>query len=377
MAWELASHSYTSHAQTQAAYNTALGAMLDTFAAGLVGWSKVGVANYNDSAAGAFCVFGVLRHTGGAEIGFQINHNVGGGYGVEASNHYDGTTLTGSEQANAFAVAFKPVKGGGSFGTPSATQNPRTPTTLCADAGAFLFALFSASNQYAANHKIHMLWDGTTAIILWENTVGTISQVAIFSEAGISVFYNAGDTDGRMQLVWASTFEPGVNQPAGQGVINRNSTANVTTVGSNTTVTLDATDYAAVSTGDVITANSLSRVITAKPGSPNVTVNTAVDWDNGGAGYAAKFGLRVTALLLEGRNTFLTSTVNPSSPWIWENLVAWRSASGQLKGLVDPTNVLRRVGTHVPARQQLDAGNYVNVGNGLVVPWGPAFGPIP
>jgi hypothetical protein len=58
----------------------------------------------------------------------------------------------------------------------------------------------------------------------------------------------------------------------------------LSTTGSSTAVTLPAADYSLVHIGAVLTANSVSRTVIAKPGSPVVTVDTAVDWQ-GTTGY--------------------------------------------------------------------------------------------
>jgi hypothetical protein len=61
--------------------------------------------------------------------------------------------------------------------------------------------------------------------------------------------------------------------------------ANLKTTGSSTTVTSSAA-FGNVRVGSMLVANGLTRWVTAIASTSSLTVDTAVDWDNGGTGYA-------------------------------------------------------------------------------------------
>jgi len=379
MTWGLATLTYSSHTQDQTNYNTRMGQMLDTIvSAGAAAspaqtWTKYGPYNYNGAGASP-CVWGKARHTSGAEIAFSID--VDGG-STNEHLHVDNTYLgSGTGTHPQYYVAFKPAEGSGTLPT---GNNPYALSTFCRDEGCYRFRQMTPAEPHSDNRKMHVIAEGSRLIIMWEQTIGTVYGISFYADSAsgegmISSFANAGDTKGQAFLCWlGSSYTPGTNNPQGSMTFSTAGDEDVTTSGSSTTITTTNNAFDILSVGDTIIANSISRVVTAKASDISATVNTAVDWSSG---YSFVAGALEESVVLEGRNTYLNSTINPSSPWYWENLVAWKNSLGLLKGLVD-TDIMRRVGTHVSARQQLESGTFLHVDNGMVTPWEATFGPIP
>lgn len=72
----------------------------------------------------------------------------------------------------------------------------------------------------------------------------------------------------------------------GETIVNKGPAAvsgagNLSTVASSTTVTLPAADYTAILEGATLVANALTRYVTSKDGSNQVTIDTATDWSTG------------------------------------------------------------------------------------------------
>ncbi len=363
MTWTKRTVDLPSYTNNQTNHNTRCGLILDEIVAALGSWTKTGPSNYGTSAA-----WGKVTHSSGAEFAITILGT--STTDLAAGNAYDATT-----HAREALVAWKPAEGSSSF---NASNNPGT-ANFCRDAGATKFSSILGSVQESTTHKMHILTEGSKLILLNEVTVGTPGGLAIFTDSvsgqgALSEFAAAGDTKGQLSLVYpgSGTFTPAVTTPECTLWTSTAGAANLSTVGSSTTVTTTGNAFAAVVVGDTLVANSLSRLVTAKADNNNVTVNTAVNWS---AGFPFVHGVLAQGGNLSCAIGALNSTVNPATPWLTVSILLYRAASGGFKGVIDPT-LFRRGGTHIPAKQRLDSENYIHFGSGCVVAYEPGLGAI-
>ena len=86
----------------------------------------------------------------------------------------------------------------------------------------------------------------------------------------------------------------------------------VTTSGSSTNVTLNATDYNNIQLDAEITANSVVRNVISKNGNNTITIDSAVNWDNSSAGYSFTYKNPIHAIYVKDGGYVGIGTTNPS-----------------------------------------------------------------
>jgi hypothetical protein len=106
------------------------------------------------------------------------------------------------------------------------------------------------------------------------------------------------------------------------GEVAKSGAENLHTGGSSTTVTTTNDAFENIRIGAALTANGMTRWVIDKSDSNTVTVNSAVDWDNGGTGYAFTYKNPLFAfsddtadrVILRADGEFMLSGLTPSKP---------------------------------------------------------------
>ena len=94
--------------------------------------------------------------------------------------------------------------------------------------------------------------------------------------------------------------------------VSVNSNGVVKTNSSSTNVTLNATDYNNISIDAEITANNVVRNVISKNSNNIITIDSAVDWDNSGAGYSFTYKNPIHALYIKDGGLVGIGTSNPN-----------------------------------------------------------------
>lgn len=191
------------------------------------------------------------------------------------------------------------------------TQARNTGTTNVVPLLSFAFASGMNSSAWGINTGVYAEDTSTNATVIgYELNYGILENAVNATAYGLVVNptgYKAVSSGVQLQAAssWCA-MNDGIVFNTGGTIAGAQ---NLVTVGNNTTVTTTANAFSVVRVGDTITANGSTRVVTAKASNISLTVNIAVDWDNGGIGYSfVKETQPVTNALLSVHATAMRPT---------------------------------------------------------------------
>ena len=139
----------------------------------------------------------------------------------------------------------------------------------------------------------------------------TVIHTDVSTSEQISV---TNDGTGPALIVKQRGYQPVVNIMDTNAGISNNGVDVVKTNGSSTTVNItNNTDYNNILVDSEIAANNIIRNVLSKDGNNNITVDSAVNWDNSGAGFSFTYKLPIHAFFIKDGGLVGIGTSNPSN----------------------------------------------------------------
>jgi len=308
------------YGSTQTGYDQQdkLEALADDLVGMSEGWTRVASDNFNGANQGWFVV---LQHGAGPTYTQMVLAY------CNALSDFDSANVGGQYKfGGRLYVAFKSSTSGANF---DYTTDDPYGSTFISDANSFKFVIChdQGTTFYNNNWKFTWFADGAQVVLVASDVSMNPKGLTVMSEAGVSDYYNSGDTYPEVQINWCeSSMTPGVDTTHAHQWYRDNDGAMISSDGS--------------------VCNGLAT-----------------------------------------RSEYMTNQCNPTPPWFVEKVVLWDDADGSahnsgtgdnsIKGIVE-SDLLSYINAHsLVDWQQIDSGNFLHVHDGLMIGYDPLNGAVP